>query len=49
VIDIDDDDYDDDLMIIGEDVSKSNKWKKIEVIPEVVVCIRCYYFFYILK
>ncbi|GAU37309.1 hypothetical protein TSUD_354660 [Trifolium subterraneum] len=36
VIDIDDDDESDDLMIIGEDVSKSNKGKTIEVIPEVV-------------
>ncbi|MCI14717.1 hypothetical protein A2U01_0035849, partial [Trifolium medium] len=37
VIDIDDDDDDsDDFMIIGEDVSKSNKGKTIEVIPEVV-------------
>ncbi|WJX86104.1 ubiquitin-conjugating enzyme, variant 2 [Trifolium repens] len=36
VIDIDDDDDFDDLMIIGEDASKSNKGKTVEVIPEVV-------------
>ncbi|PNX72435.1 hypothetical protein L195_g028325, partial [Trifolium pratense] len=37
VIEIDDDDEDDDdFMIIGDDVSKSNKGKAIEAIPEVV-------------
>jgi hypothetical protein len=45
VIDIDDDDDFDDLMIIGEDASKSNKGKTVEVIPEVVVCIRYYLLF----
>jgi len=41
-IDIDDDDDSDDLMIVGEDVTKSNRGKTNQTIPEVVVCIRCY-------
>lgn len=48
VIDIDDDDDSEDLLIIGENVGKSNKGKAIEAIHngygdhQVVVCIRCY-------
>jgi hypothetical protein len=45
VFDIDNGDDSEDLVIIGEKVSKSNKREVIETIHQVVVCIRCYFSF----